>query len=248
MRIAHNIPAFTGYNALNATNSALQKTVQRLSTGLRINSASDDAAGLAISEKIRAQTSGLNKAVQNTQDGVSLLQTAEGAIESTQSILQRMRELAVQASNDTLTSQDRAYIQLEVDELRDEIDRIANTTQFNGKRLLNGSSGALWSSDDLNTAVLVRGGLGTVDRFGQKSTAEGNYRIAVRADAGQAHVQKTNIFKIKDKNVLVDVKLNKEAGAVAVEGDDLPQGNYTVRQVASSVTPLAEGATSVLEG
>ena len=248
MRIAHNLSALTAYNSLKNTTGAFQKTVQQLSTGLRVNSAADDAAGLSISEKMRAQTSGLGKAVQNAQDGVSLLQTAEGAIESTQSILQRMRELAVQASNDTLTSQDRAYIQLEMDELRDEVDRIAQTTQFNGKRLLNGSSGTLWSSSDVNTGVLVHGGLGVVDKFGQKTTAEGNYRIAVRADAGQGQVQKSNIFKIKDKNVLVDVKLNKEAGAVKVEGDDLPQGNYTVKQVMSSTTMPSEGQPSELVG
>ena len=112
MRIYHNIPALYAYNALNQTNSALQKSIRTLSTGLRINSAADDAAGLAISEKMRAQVNGLNMAVRNAQDGISMLQTAEGALAEDHSVLQRMRELAVQAANDTLTQQDRQYIQL----------------------------------------------------------------------------------------------------------------------------------------
>lgn len=118
MRIYHNIPALFAYNALSNTNTALQKSINKLSTGLRINSAADDAAGLAISEKMRAQVNGLDKAVANAQDGISMIQTAEGALNETHSILQRMRELSVQAANDTLTSNDRQYIQLEVDQLR----------------------------------------------------------------------------------------------------------------------------------
>ena len=177
MRIYHNIPALTAYNALNNTSNQLQKTIQKLSTGLRINSASDDAAGLAISEKMRAQISGLEMAQRNAQDGISMLQTAEGAIQSTQSILQRMRELAVQASNDTLTAEDRSYIQLEVGELRSEIDRIANTTQFNGKRLLDGSSAGVVSSSNLSVKAYVRGSLREIDQFGQKKSFEGNYQI-----------------------------------------------------------------------
>ncbi|MBQ9526662.1 MAG: hypothetical protein IJR68_03545 [Fretibacterium sp.] len=177
MRIYHNIPALTAYNALNHTSNALQKTIQKISTGLRINSASDDAAGLAISEKMRAQISGLEMAQRNAQDGISMLQTAEGAIQSTQSILQRMRELAVQASNDTLTAEDRSYIQLEVSELKTEVDRIAHTTQFNGKRLLDGSSAGVVSSSNLNVKAYVRGSLREIDQFGQKKSFEGNYQI-----------------------------------------------------------------------
>ena len=151
MRIYHNIPALYAYNALNATNNALQKSIRTLSTGLRINSAADDAAGLAISEKMRSQINGLNMAVRNAQDGISMLQTAEGALSEVHSILQRMRELSVQAANDTLTQQDRQYIQLEIDQLKSEIDRTSTATQFNKKRLLDGSSAGLWSSNDLAT-------------------------------------------------------------------------------------------------
>ena len=196
MRINNNLPAKRTFNALESTGKALRKTMQRLSTGLRINSAADDAAGLSISQKMRAQIGGLDTAIRNTQDGVSLLQTAEGALSSTQSILQRMRELAVQAANDSLTSSDRAYIQQEIGELKDEINRIANTTQFNGKRLLDGSVGALWASDDLSTRAIVRGGLTSVDQFGQKVSAEGNYKIEITAEPGMAQVQKSNIYEL----------------------------------------------------
>ncbi|MDR1137766.1 MAG: flagellin, partial [Synergistaceae bacterium] len=120
MRIMHNVPSLQAYNALAATNNSLQKSIEKLSTGLRINGASDDAAGLAISEKMRAQIRGLDRATSNAQDGISMIQTAEGALSETHSILQRMRELSVQAANDTLTQEDRGYIQLEVDQLKEE--------------------------------------------------------------------------------------------------------------------------------
>ena len=197
MRVAHNISALSAFNSLNTTNNALQKTINALSTGLRINSASDDAAGFAVSEKMRSQISGLDTALRNTQDAVSLLQTAEGALDQTNSMLQRMRELSIQASNDTLTSQDRQYIQLEVDQLMNQIDRIAHTTQFNKKRILDGSSGALWSSSDAAVKAVIKGSLVKIDNFGQKISAEGNYKIEINADPGKARVQKSNIFDIQ---------------------------------------------------
>ncbi|HAG07336.1 MAG TPA: flagellin FliC [Peptococcaceae bacterium] len=139
MIINHNIMALNAWRGLSQTNSALSKSMEKLSSGLRINRAADDAAGLAISEKMRGQIRGLNQAIRNAQDGISLIQTAEGALNETHSILQRMRELAVQSANDTNTDADRAQIQAEVDQLLQEIDRIANTTEFNSKVLLDGS-------------------------------------------------------------------------------------------------------------
>ncbi|MCL2009295.1 MAG: flagellin [Synergistaceae bacterium] len=196
MRINHNIPALSAYNAYNKTEKDLGKVVQKLSTGLRINSAADDAAGLAISEKMRAQIRGLAQASRNAQDGISMTQTAEGALQEVHSILHRMRELSVQAANDTLTQQDRKYIQAEIDQLREEIDRIAKTTQFNKKKLLNGSSSALWASDRLSTEALIRGGLTSRDQFGQKVSAEGNFRIEIMAGPGEAQVLKSQIFDV----------------------------------------------------
>jgi flagellin len=139
MRINQNISALNAYRNLSVTNTAMSKSMEKLSSGLRINRAADDAAGLAISEKMRGQIRGLNQAVRNAQDAISLIQTAEGALNETHSILQRMRELAVQAANDTYTTADRNKIEAELTQLKKELDRIASTTQFNTKALLDGS-------------------------------------------------------------------------------------------------------------
>ncbi|HET7577760.1 MAG TPA: flagellin [Bacillales bacterium] len=139
MRINHNIAALNTWHQLQKNHSAVQNTLEKLSSGLRINSAADDAAGLAISEKMKAQINGLEQASRNAQDGISLIQTAEGALNETHSILQRMRELAVQSANDTNTSQDRKQIQKEVNQLSQELTRISNDTQFNTQNLLDGS-------------------------------------------------------------------------------------------------------------
>ncbi|MGE5589025.1 MAG: flagellin [Bacillota bacterium] len=141
MRINNNISALNAWRNLTMTDGSIGKSLEKLSSGLRINRAADDAAGLAISEKMRAQIKGLNQAVRNAQDGISLIQTAEGALTETHSILQRMRELAVQASNDTLTTEDRETIQKEVDQLVQEVNRISDTTEFNTRKLLNGAAG-----------------------------------------------------------------------------------------------------------
>lgn len=114
MRVSNNISALTAFNSLNVANNALQKSIMELSTELRIISLSDDTVGFAVSDKMRSQIGGLDTALRNSQDGISLLQTAEGALSQTNSMLQRMRDLAVQASNDSLTSNDRQYIQLEI--------------------------------------------------------------------------------------------------------------------------------------
>ena len=139
MRIQHNIAALNTHRNLTANQSQSSKNIEKLSSGFKINRAGDDAAGLAISEKMRGQIRGLDMASKNAQDGISLIQTAEGALNETHAILQRMRELAVQSSNDTNTSTDRAEIQKEVDELISEIDRIADNTEFNTKSLLDGT-------------------------------------------------------------------------------------------------------------
>ena len=235
MRIYHNIPALYAHNALSQTNNALQRSIRTLSTGLRINSAADDAAGLAISEKMRAQIRGMNMAIRNAQDGISMLQTAEGALTETHSILQRMRELAVQAANDTLTQQDRNFIQTEIDQLKIEVDRIATATQFNRKRLLDGSSSALWSSSDLSTRAFVRGSLRQIDQFGQKSAFEGNFRITISATPGQAEAQKSNVFLIKHRNVIMGRSINEQVGVQDVRVDNLPAGSFDVRGSAVSL-------------
>jgi len=141
MRINANIAALNTHRQLGVNQANTGRSVERLSSGLRINRAGDDAAGLAISEQMRGQVRGLNQATRNAQDGISLIQTAEGALNETHGILQRMRELAVQAANDTLASTDRTAIGSEITQLHTEIGRIASTTQFNGKILLDGTFG-----------------------------------------------------------------------------------------------------------
>jgi flagellin len=139
MRINNNITALNSNNRLTANQSALAKSTEKLSSGLRINRAGDDSSGLAISEKLRAQVRGLNQGTRNAQDGISLLNIAEGALNETHAILQRMRELAVQSANDTLITADRVIIQDEVNALSEEIDRIASQTQFNTQVLVEGA-------------------------------------------------------------------------------------------------------------
>lgn len=140
MRINHNIAALNTHRQLGSANNAQLKSMEKLSSGLRINRAGDDAAGLSISEKMRGQIRGLEMASKNAQDGISMIQTAEGALNEVHSILQRMRELAVQASNDTNVEVDREAIGQELAELGKELTRIKDTTQFNDQNLLDGSS------------------------------------------------------------------------------------------------------------
>src|SRR6056297_2220610 len=179
MRINNNLMAMNTHRQLGINNNATSKSVEKLSSGYRINRAGDDAAGLSISEKMRAQIRGLDQATRNAQDGISLIQTAEGALNETHSILQRMRELSVQAANDTYTSTDRQEIQKEIDQLTAEVDRIAATTEFNQKKLLDGTTSALVSSDKLSTQIFMRGGLRVLDQFGQKEAGGGNYKLNI---------------------------------------------------------------------
>jgi len=186
LRIYQNPIALNANRNLKITGMAIAKSLERLSSGLRINRAADDAAGLAISEKLRGQIRGLNRASSNALDGISLIQTAEGALNEVHSILQRMRELSVQAANGVYTAGDRQAIQLEVSQLVDEINRISKTTEFNTKTLLDGTMGALVSTDDytkIRAAVVGNVGKG------------GNFVLrAVAKTTGQLQVQKTDVF------------------------------------------------------
>lgn len=142
MRINTNVEALNAQRNLNVTGNMYSKSIEKLSSGLRINRAADDSAGLSISEKLRSQVRGVNQAIRNAQDGISMIQTGEGALNEVQDIVQRMRELSVQAGNDTLSGADRVAIGDELAQLRDEIDGIASRTNFNGKSLLDGSLSA----------------------------------------------------------------------------------------------------------
>lgn len=153
MIINHNLGAINAQRNMGINSGAAAKAMEKLSSGLRINRAGDDAAGLSISEKMRAQIRGLDQASTNAEDGISLIQTAEGALNETHSILQRMRELSVQASNDTNTDDDRKEIQKEIDQLKDEVTRISTDTEFNTKKLLDGSIGGTTVAGTTNASI-----------------------------------------------------------------------------------------------
>jgi len=148
MIINHNISAMITQGALYRTNVALSKNLEKLSTGLRINSASDDAAGLGVSEMLRTQVNGTAQAMRNAQDGIAAINIAEGAANEVSAILQRMRELAVQSSNDTLTTVERSYTNQEFQALNNEIERIAKATNYNGMKLLEGGGAARFGNND----------------------------------------------------------------------------------------------------
>lgn len=139
MRINHNISSMITQTSLSQADKAMSSSLEKLSTGLRVNRASDDAAGLAVSERLRSQIRGMGRAKMNAQDGIALLQIAEGAAGEIDEILQRQRELAVQSANDTLTSTDRSYLNAEFKQLQDEIDRITQSVQYNTMTLLDGT-------------------------------------------------------------------------------------------------------------
>ncbi len=155
MRINHNISAMITQTSLSKANDSLGSSLQKLSTGLRISRASDDAAGLSVSEELRTQIRGLARARGNSQDGVALLQVAEGAANEISSILQRMRELSVQSANDTLTSTDRSYLQQEYVALADEINRIADATQYNTQTLIGNGANAFGTSGSASSILQV---------------------------------------------------------------------------------------------
>lgn len=257
MIINHNVSALNAYRNLTMTDRAMSKSLERLSSGLRINRAADDAAGLAISEKMRAQIRGLNQAISNAQDGISLIQTAEGALNETHDILQRMRELSVQAANDTLTASDRQNIQQEIDQLVTEIDRIGNTTEFNTKKLLDGTASALTTTDKLSTRVFMRDGLRVVDQFGQKAPGGGNYQLEITATPGQAQVQKTDIMRVKhgETTTNIDMGFNQAsviasitAGFTANDVGDIFTFNFQFEDgVNHSVEVTITGATTAAQ-
>jgi len=196
LKINQNVLAISTYGAVSQTSAQLEKSIQKLSSGLRINSAADDAAGLAISEKMRRQIRGLSRAALNAQDGISMIQTAEGALGESHSILQRMRELAIQASNDTLTSNDRLEIQKEVNQLKLDLDRIAKNTEFNTKKLLDGSQTALISASSNAVAGLVNG---------NAQGTGGSYEVSLELlRGGISEMQRSQIFSLKDSEGLAD--------------------------------------------
>jgi flagellin len=216
MRINHNISALKANNQLGKTNKSLDDALEKLSSGYRINSAADDSAGLAISEKMRTQISGLDQASRNASDGISVIQTAEGALSETESMLQRMRELAVQSANGIYTTQDRSAIQSEIDQLNQEITRISDTTEFNTMNLLNGNIDrkSYTSNNDVKLISV------------SDTVAVGEYDLTVTQDARQAVI--VGNATVIDDPLTTDTELSSdrkiaatEAGSININGESI---------------------------
>jgi flagellin len=236
MRINHNIAAINTYNKLSSNSAATQGSLEKLSSGLKINKAGDDAAGLAISEKMRGQIRGLDMASKNAQDGISLIQTAEGALNETHSILQRMRELSVQSASDSNNNNDRAELQKEVDQLASEITRISTDTEFNTKKLINGEATDLTfhiganEGQDINLSINdMSSGALTVGTQGTVSTDQGT-------------------IVDKDDNVIAtfvaaDTDNGIKGGYYKGDGTDTSDANLAVAggQLAADKTVVTEG-------
>ncbi|MDP4176915.1 MAG: flagellin [Bacillota bacterium] len=225
MIINHNLAANNAIRNMNINSTNANKSMSKLSSGLRINSAADDAAGLAISEKMRGQIRGLDQASSNSQDGISLIQTAEGALNETTSILQRMRELAVQSANDTNVSVDRDSIQKEVNQLSSEINRIGNTTEFNTQKVLNGGG----NEKVISTTTITAGGA---------SGATGAFAAVV---AGVSEVQGTNTLTFTASAAAGNTVTLGGQTFTAVSGTaDATKGQFDMSQgLAASITSLA---------
>ena len=267
MRIQHNIAALNSYRNLTGNNNAVSKNLEKLSSGYRINRAGDDAAGLAISEKMRAQITGLNTAQKNAQDGVSLVQTAEGAMTEVHSMLNRMVELADQSANGTYADEvDRENLQKEISSLKDEIDRIADSTNFNGINLLDGSlaTGKLPTFTGLDgltkTDIAATGNKTDLTMGTATITKDKTYSMTFNyTDANGAAKEKTITLTAKDDKTLVDANGNTYtttqtnateedmakafAGALSADSEIGDQFTVTADRGKLSFTSKATGST-----
>ena len=241
MRIQHNINALNSLRQLGINNTNTGKNLEKLSSGYRINRAGDDAAGLAISEKMRGQIRGLEQAQQNAEDGISLIQTAEGGLNETHAILQRMRELAVQSSNGTYQDEvDRVNLNKEVEALKSEIDRIANSTQFNKINLLDGSLGKPEMSAEFATAATVA----------DVAATKGTYTItsSTTSDAASANIFKLSFINEKGESKVVDIDYSVGATDTADQvATKLEAALKANSDITSNFDVTREGAVITLE-
>lgn len=240
MVISHNMPAMNSRQKLKGTSDDLAKSTKKLSSGYRINCAADDAAGLTISEKMRFQIRGLNKASKNAQDGISLIQTAEGALHETHAMLQRMRELAVQAANDANTDADRDALQAEIDQLVSQIDQVAETTQFNGMNLLDGT----WTSQGGN--ALKKELIYAVSRNDQKEGAGARGQLftlqAMNGSNEGKNVSLQDVFEAQGKglNIIYQEIEDEFATTQTATGAATPAGNDVLKnKLKTEIVPQA---------
>jgi flagellin len=234
MRINHNIAALNANNRLKINDNAISKNLQKLASGYRINNAADDAAGLAVSEKMRRQINGLNQATDNAENGISLIQTAEGGMNEISSILQRMNTLAVEASNGTYDDTDRENLQAEVDALITEIDRIANSTDFNGIKLLDGNT-------ITNTGVTFQ--------IGSENVTDQQVKLTIASMTAGALGDDTN--KIKDVDISTQDNAKTAINTIkgAIEDVDTARAKLGAMQnrlehTVNNLTTMSENLTS----
>jgi flagellin len=256
MVVQHNMSAMNANRNLGVTAGNLAKSTEKLSSGYKINRAGDNAAGLAISEKMRGQIRGLDQASSNAEDGISMIQTAEGALTETHSIIQRMRELAVQASSDTNTDDDRTQIQNEIDQLTQEVDRIANTTEFNTKKLLDGSRKGAVSEKDGSLGVEGNFSNSNVSaeittNHGDKSKFTDAIRIEINSDFDK--LDATNALDATNTDIDAYVELEEKkaklnAGVKTVQGDGANTGvtDTLVRAYVDATKAALKGGTTGL--
>lgn len=243
MRINHNISALRANNQLSRTNKLLNSSLEKLSSGFRINKAADDSAGMAISEKMRTQIAGLEQASRNASDGISVIQTAEGALIEVEAMLQRMRELSVQAANGTYTTSDRQAIQNEINQLNEEIQRISDTTEFNTMKLLNGNIDRKSYSNNNNVKLISL----------SDAVSVGDYQVKLQQDARQAVIIGKELDfggetaadrKIKD-NEVGTITINGQE--VKVEKDDTIEQVYDKIRTASEIVDVNVAAVASLD-
>ena len=239
MRINTNIAAMNTYSRLTAANTAKTNSLAKLSSGSRINKAGDDAAGLAISEKMKSQIGGLTQAKRNAQDGISLVQTAEGALNESHSILERMRDLAVQGANDTLTSDDRSSINKELTALHEELTRIASTTEFNTKNLLNTANNSFTFQIGANENQTLTVTIGAMDGTTLLVSAADTFKISsgatnVRVAGGMISKIDKAIAKVSDQRAAlgaVQNRLEHTINNLTATNENLSDANSRIRDV-----------------
>ena len=242
MKINHNIQALDAYRNLNQNQINTSKNLEKLSSGLRINRAADDAAGLAISEKMRSQIRGLDQANRNSLDGISLMQTAEGAMNEVHSMLQRMRELAVQAANDTNTTSDRSAIEQEVDQLKLEINSVASKTEFNTRKLLDGSSAA---DTQYRVGEMENTNLKAVPSVVDASLQTGRYEVGVannpeltyKLNQPGAGVSSSSVIAIEESTIDNTNNTANLIKAPKVVDSSILDGSYTMTVSTDTATP-----------
>lgn len=249
MVINHNIGALNTYNKLTANTNTTTNSLEKLSSGLRINKAADDAAGLAISEKMKYQISGLDKASDNAQNGISMIQTAEGSLSESQAILQRMNELAVQAKNGTNSSTDTSKLQDEADALAKDLDRIANTTNFNTQQVLTTSAtaGSLFSTTGVTLQIgansgetmtislngLNAGGVTSADLGVGSSSGESAVAVSLTADTAITSIQTAidNISQMRSKLGAYQNRLTHTVNNLSTESENLTSAQSQITDV-----------------